>query len=403
MKCNNCGAPIVLGSRFCENCGTPVSATEASGANSQTPASNVCPSCGQANSLGSRFCENCGTPLSQPEGVPGNPYGASQVSGNPYSTAGESVPVNPYSGAGAVPPTPSPYSGDAMSQSSVSSPYSGGTGFPNIGNSSQATGGMPPVPPIPPVPSASDVPPVPQAPSASQEPTVPPVPPAGTVCHGGSVPPVIPGAMSNTSGTSIPPAGDEEEIVVEKKSGNGRGVWITISIILAIAVIVLLILLLTGKKGNSYGNDDNYLYGDTAALEPDPWEVPAVEAEEPADSAVAVESSNFSDRFPHVDVYGKWNDANVNVDVYLTTYYDGTVSASGYAFYTDGGTTFTLNGSGYNDGAAVVLNLNEYNSDGTYTGEWKGRVFMSSSGLNYYGHFYDTDGSENCYFDLYAR
>ncbi|MDE5812311.1 MAG: DUF4403 family protein, partial [Muribaculaceae bacterium] len=197
--------------------------------------------------------------------------------------------------------------------------------------------------------------------------------------------------------------------------------WIVLAI-LTIALIVGLCVYFGGKKSSRSTNweeteeveADDY-YHDTVA--PVAEEVVAdsilyiddfyeeVLTEEAAAEEVVDEESYFSDRVRHVDVYGTWNQASVNVDVRLSTSSSGTVTASGKAYYNNNFSDYyTLSGNGTSNNTGCDLTLYEYNSEGSYTGRWEGRVYKTSDGkVNYYGYFYNSAGENDCYFDLYNR
>lgn len=324
-----------------------------------------CQNCGSEIEQGNKFCTNCGSP------VAAEPTEQKIVNDpNACTSCGHvNQPGHKFcENCGAklqetTPPAiPSPYSPTANTGSAAtaqSNPYSAAA--PNSGSSN-----IPPVIPAMPV--------------------IPPV-------HETPIPPTPQPKIDN-----VVPQQSEDIVVEEKKGGSKKGLWIGLAIFFAIAAIVLLILLITDKK-RSYSYDPYSSYGEETIAVDEPYYAIPAEAEE-----VVASEAYFSDRFSRVDVYGEWMSTSpVNVDVSLTTYSDGSISATGYAYYNNGDAIFSLRGSGENDGDAMTLNLNEYSSDGDYTGEWRGRVFVCGGRLNYYGHFYDTTGNETCYFDLYAN
>ncbi len=298
-----------------------------------------CSNCGAEIEDGNRFCYNCGAKMIEPE----NPVAE--------TTAIPPVGVCPKCGQSINPQSRfCEHCGENLTQPQVN-PYTEPQPMPFV----------PPVVPISPV--IPDVPVV-------EEP-VKPVP--------------------------------QQDIMVEEKKSSGKGVWITLAILFGIAAVVLLILLLT-KKDNDYGYYDEAPYAVEEVVEPWAEDSVAAEVVEVVEVEAPAAECYFSENHSRVDVYGMWNNLKVNVDVAITTYSDGSVSASGYAYYgLDEKAVYRLSGTGQNDGDAISLTLNEYNTgDGSYTGKWVGRAFLSSSrGLNYYGNFYNIDDTEECYFDLY--
>lgn len=199
--------------------------------------------------------------------------------------------------------------------------------------------------------------------------------------------------------------------------------WIILAI-LTIALIVGLCVYFGGKKSSRSTN-----WEETEEVVPDDYDyyqdtVAAVAEEAVADSVIYIDEfydeglteeaaaeetdddeSYFSDRVSHVDVYGTWNQASVNVDVRLSTSSSGRVTATGKAYYNNNFSDYyTLSGNGTSNRTGCDLTLYEYNSDGTYTGRWEGRVYKTSDGkVNYYGYFYNSAGEKDCYYDLYSR
>lgn len=57
--CQQCGGPIVVGSRFCPGCGAPAPAAAPAPA-PQAPVQPVCPICGEALAPDAVFCVSCG-------------------------------------------------------------------------------------------------------------------------------------------------------------------------------------------------------------------------------------------------------------------------------------------------------------------------------------------------------
>ncbi|MDA8272683.1 MAG: zinc-ribbon domain-containing protein [Deltaproteobacteria bacterium] len=57
IKCPNCGAEVLKGSRFCKECGGEIII------NKQGRQNKKCPNCGTENTPDAGFCENCGKPL----------------------------------------------------------------------------------------------------------------------------------------------------------------------------------------------------------------------------------------------------------------------------------------------------------------------------------------------------
>lgn len=163
--------------------------------------------------------------------------------------------------------------------------------------------------------------------------------------------------------------------------------WVILLIILVIGLAVALALVLTGKK-NSSPRDNDYERTEITRI-----------AEEPVDSINTVASED--PLLGSFTVRGNWNNLNVRLEIDVTVYPSGYVSASGFAYYGDSELCYRLIGGGEDSDTYSTLNLSEYSTDDNeYSGQWKGRVVYLDGNFNYSGTFYGADGSEYCTFDL---